>query len=293
MNGFPLPDFGCDDDECLDWIGPLSSPHHREIMTEDLYEELCISNGLVVDQTTPIKCTATSTVYTAESPGDGQRWAVKVTAYTRRIAEEYRKRQQIRDCPYLLKSVSLHESPQRSLLQMELCERDLKDVNLEETEIWELIHDIGTALAVIHSDGWMHLDVSPGNILISGCCFKLSDFGTLTRIGGFESGMEGAGPYVSPEALAFPQGPGVTGQTDIFSFGLVLLEAVSRMPAPRGGSKHYSDIRSGQLKLGTQHYPCTFSPSLLGLVNAMIDPDPSLRPKATQLVEIADQVLTP
>jgi serine/threonine protein kinase len=136
----------------------------------------------------------------------------------------------------------------------------------------------------------MHLDVSPGNILISGSSFKLSDFGTLAQIGHFEVGMEGARPYVSPEALAFPQGHPVTEETDIFSFGLVLLEEATQIPAPRGGSPHYSGIRSGYVKIGMGPYRCSCTRTLIDLINAMIDPDPSRRPTAWQLVEIADHV---
>jgi serine/threonine protein kinase len=213
---------------------------------------------------------------------------VKVTDHRQRIAEEYAKRQQIRDSPYLLKSVALQQSPTRAVMQMELCESGaIRDVRLEERDIWEVIHDIGTALAIIHADGWIHLDVSPGNILIGRACFKLSDFGTLTRIGDFEAGMEGAGPYVSPEALCFPHGPGITGQTDVFSFGLVLLEAITRVPAPRGGSKHYSEIRSGRLRAGVPPYTCGCSQTLIDVLNAMLAPSPHDRPTAAQLVEIA------
>jgi serine/threonine protein kinase len=157
---------------------------------------------------------------------------------------------------------------------------------LSEAEVWKLAHDIGTALSILHTGNWMHLDVSPGNILIGPRCFKLSDFGTLTQIGRFEAGMEGAGPYVSPEALSFPCGGAVTGQTDIFSLGLVLLEVVTGISAPRGGSPGYMQIRNGEIKLGVGKYTCSCSQRLIELINAMIDPDPGRRPTSSGLAAI-------
>jgi serine/threonine protein kinase len=170
---------------------------------------------------------------------------------------------------------------------MELCDRgDIRNTRLCEKDLWKLIHEIGTALSVIHGGNWMHLDVSPGNILIGNRCFKLSDFGTLKPVGSFEAGMEGAGPYASPEALNFPYGAPVTEQTDIFSFGLVLLEAATGIPAPRGGSPGYVQVRNGQLKLGMGRYDCSCSEELIALVNAMINPNPSQRPTSHQLAAV-------
>jgi serine/threonine protein kinase len=215
-----------------------------------------------------------------------------VTPNKRRIVEEYEKRQQLRDSPYLLKSVSVQQSPTKAMLQMEFCEQgDLRNVMLEEPDIWQLVHDIGAALAILHGDGWIHLDVSPGNILIATSCFKLSDFGTLTKIGEFEIGLEGAGPFVSPEVLDFPDGPEITGQTDIFSLGLVLIEVATGVKVPRGGTRDYSAARQGKLKLGMGDYTSDVGVELRDLINAMIDPNPDARPRAGQLVEIAGTVM--
>jgi len=290
LNGFPLPDFN--------FGTPPSSPpancpsSKSQEMSDAEYDSLCTRKGLVVDQSTPIKCTPNSTVYAARSPRDGQKWAIKVTPNKRRIGEEYTKRQQLRDSPYLLKSVSFHQSPTKAMIQMELCELgDLHNVMLEEPDIWQLIHDIGTALAILHGDDWIHLDVSPGNILIGQSCFKLADFGTLTKIGEFEVGLEGAGPYVSPEVLNFPNGADVTGQTDVFSFGLVLFEVTTGVKVPRGGSANYMAARTGRMKLGSGDYACEASEHLQAVVNSMVRPDPCERPTPEQLVDIATQEL--
>ena len=280
MDCFPVPDFGLDD-----FSGPeftYAEPAHAKVMTDEEYDTLCRDQGLIVDTLAPIRCTANSTVYAAKSPLDGKKWAVKVTDKKRTIEEEFAKRKCLTDSPYLLKSIALRKSPRKALLQMELCKGDLRDLKLTEPDVWKLVHDIGHALAIIHKSGWMHLDVSPGNILIGKNCFKLSDFGTLTAIGTFEEGMEGAGPYVSPEALQYPSAQ-VTPQTDIFSFGVVLLEVITGLPAPRGGSNSYLSLRNDELGLGMGRYACSCSDELMNLVNSMLRRDANLRPTAEQL----------
>jgi membrane-associated tyrosine/threonine-specific cdc2-inhibitory kinase len=285
LEGFPVPDFSSEDDP-IAYTVPFYACR-RQFLTDAEYDSLCTSQGIVIDQLSPIKCTGNSTVYSACSPSDGKKFAVKVTDHKNRMASEFDKRKQIRDSPYLLRSISLKESPTKSMLKMELCENgDLRNRKLSEDEIWKLIHDVSMALVIIHHDGWMHLDVSPGNILIGKRFFKLADFGTLAKVGEYEEGMEGAGPYVSPECLDYPTGYPVTQQTDILSFGLVLLEAVTDIPAPRGGSNGYVKIRNGEWKLGIPPYVCDCSEELIDVINSMLDHNPDNRPTSLDLCGI-------
>jgi membrane-associated tyrosine/threonine-specific cdc2-inhibitory kinase len=147
-----------------------------------------------------------------------------------------------------------------------------------------IIHDIGSALSVLHENGWMHLDVSPANILVADNVFKLADFGTMLEIGEFCIGCEGAGPYVSPEALdSVDLGNSVNGATDIFSLGVVLLECASGKQAPRGGESVYRELRNDGILLGSPGFPCDYSEELMCLVNRMLCSDPETRPRAEQL----------
>jgi serine/threonine protein kinase len=285
LNGFPLPDFGSEDD----FLAPSSpiGPDSRQQLTDAEYLTLCVNRGLVVDSTIPFKSTSNSAVYSAISSSDGAPWALKITDHKDRIAREFSNRSQIADSPYLLKSIAIQDSPTKAMLQMEFCQGgDICQRHFCEKDVWKLIHEIGTALSVLHSANWIHLDVSPGNILIGPTCFKLADFATLTQLGQFKAGMEGAGPYVSPEALNFPRAGPVTGQTDIFSLGLVLLEVATGVAVPRGGSPGYLQIRNGEIRLGAGKYACSCSESLVNLINAMMDPDPRNRPTSEQLSAI-------
>lgn len=284
LEGFPLPDLDFDMPE--DDVSYFRIEESSHKLNDEDYNELCENNGLVIENTEPIRSSNNSSIYAAKSPVDGKTYAVKIADRKQRILDEFERQKQIKESPYLVKSVSFMESPTKAMIQMEYCKNgDIRNLYLAEEAIWKLIHDIGNALATIHNDGWMHLDVSPGNILIGKRCFKLSDFGTLTPIGQFEEGLEGAGPYVSPEIFTFPDSI-VGTATDIFSFGVVLLEAATGRQAPRGGSELYTKIRTGEVFIGDEHYPCEFSEGLINLIRSMMNPDPDQRPTANQLIEL-------
>lgn len=283
MEGFPVPNFDFVDESDISSCFEVNNC----ITSEECDKIFGNSNDLVVDTKTPIKSTPYSTVYAAKSPLDGELFAIKVTDQKHRVQTEYIKRKQIPDSPYLLKTISFQETPSKGIIQMELCEEgDIKGLHLKEEYVWKLVHDIGMALFILHNDRWMHLDVSPGNILIGHSCFKLSDFGTLTRFGNFEEGMEGAGPYVSPEALSYPNSYEVGPATDIFSFGVVLLEVITGKPAPRGGTPSYQLIRNGKLNIDSGYYACHCSQPLKELIKLMLSPNPHLRPAAECLASI-------
>jgi membrane-associated tyrosine/threonine-specific cdc2-inhibitory kinase len=280
---FPVPDFGSDADDFP--VVPHSPSNLHSLTVQDL-AALQTTHGLIVSADAPIRCTSNSTVYRAKTVYETH-FALKVTKHKRRVREEYEKRGRLPSSSFLVETIRYFELSEKAFLQMELCRlEDIAEVRFDESDCWQLVFDIASALAVIHAAGWMHLDVSPANILRTELQFKLADFGTLTLIGDFAEGKEGAGPYVSPEALDFPRYP-VDAQTDIFSFGLVLLEAIAGRRAPRGGCDGYQRIRRGEMRLGVEPYPAACSEDMMYLVNRMIATNPADRPTAAQLVEVA------
>jgi serine/threonine protein kinase len=206
------------------------------------------------------------------------------------FTKEQAKRDSLPRNAFLLETIDCFELGNKAVLQMEFCRlQDISAYQFDEHDTWQLIHNIGSALTVVHDAGWIHLDVSPVNILRAEDRFKLADFGTLIRIGEFEEGKEGAGPYLSPEALAYPFGRySVSAPTDIFSFGLVVVEALTGKFVPRGGCEGYQRIRKGQMRLGSEAFPSDCSDGMKILVNAMLAVDPSNRPTAQMLVAIAE-----
>jgi serine/threonine-protein kinase len=89
--------------------------------------------------------------------------------------------------------------------------------------------EIGRALGEAHERGIVHRDVKPQNVLVDGeGLAKVTDFGiarTLEQEGLTADGrVLGTTDYVSPEqALGHP----VTGQSDLYSLGIVLFEMLT------------------------------------------------------------------
>lgn len=295
QDSFPLPEIDFDEYVIIRLNENIVDYPKQKINSN--VEEIVQTFGFRLSNPEPIKATKDSSVYKSfcqyfsEDPNTTlvEEYALKVSKKKFRIQREYDNFQLLPKSPYLVQSYDLFEATDLIILQMELCERDILGLSFDDNSVCKLIHDVASALDVIHSSGFLHLDVSPSNILIKGNQFKLADFGTVIENGTFQRGDEGAGPYVSPEIFAFPGNPKtgyviVTPSTDIFSFGVVLLEILSGFFAPRGGHPKYTALRNGQVKLNDGTYQTNCSPHLVSLVNQMLSPDPLLRPTAHQIL---------
>lgn len=89
--------------------------------------------------------------------------------------------------------------------------------------------DVAGALATAHALGVIHRDVKPGNILLTGTgSVKLADFGIAKSTEMLDHTVTGTivgtPAYLAPERLA---GEPATAQSDIYSLGLVLYEALT------------------------------------------------------------------
>lgn len=245
------------------------------------------NNNLSYDQYKPLYSTHTSscTVYVAESrSGQKKNYALKVSKYVKRLRQEYENYKLIGFHPTITRCYEFWISKGEAWLQLELGEYGSIQQMLTKftnEQIWTLVAHISNALDHLHSKGLMHLDVSPSNIVHTkvphiGTVFKLTDFGTMKKYGTFDEDDEGAGPYVSPEALVYPHTAyNVDGSTDIWSFGLVLYEVITKKSAPRD-FPGYEQLRNGTFQLA--QIPEEFS-----FVVSMLNVDPTKRPTAAEL----------
>jgi hypothetical protein len=93
--------------------------------------------------------------------------------------------------------------------------------------------DLCDALLYVHERGWLHRDIKPANVLLTSrnsevrLRGKLSDFGIATVLGASADDGEftvGTAAYLSPEQV---EGGVLVGASDVYSLGLVLIQAAT------------------------------------------------------------------
>lgn len=162
----------------------------------------------------------------------------------------------------------------------------LKQGPLPFEEVELLRRRIASGLHAAHMLGITHRDVSPDNIILPGgqvTRAKIIDFGIAksklaekTVIG---SGFAGKYNYVSPEQLGL-YGAEVTGKSDIYSLGLVLVEALGGRPLDMGGTQM-------QILEKRRRVPdlSAIDKRIRPLLTRMLSPDPKDRP--ADMAEVA------
>ncbi len=152
--------------------------------------------------------------------------------------------------PYICKIYETGEADGRLFIAMEyvrgetLADR-LAGGPLPLVDALRIATEIAEALETAHGEGLVHRDLKPSNIMLTtGGHVKVLDFGLAKRMESVE-GAEGADAdvptaselteagtvrgtvaYMSPEQV---RGQTVDGRSDIFSFGVVLYELLTRM----------------------------------------------------------------
>lgn len=167
-----------------------------------------------------------------------------------------------------------------------LSER-IKERPLTVQEVDVLRQRVAPGLHAAHRLGIIHRDISPDNIILPGgdpSRAKIIDFGIArssilgegTVIG---SGFAGKYNYVSPEQLGLYGGE-VTGRSDMYSFALVLAQALTGRAIDMGGSQ--VDILDKRRRLPDLSQ---VDASLRPLLARMLAPDPENRP--ADMAEVA------
>jgi serine/threonine-protein kinase 11 len=186
-----------------------------------------------------------------------------------------------------LREVLCAEEPQMVYLVLDYAENgslaDYIDMRIQipRDAIFSIMKQIINALIYVHSEGYVHQDIKPGNILMtkSGKAV-LGDFG----IGhSFESAwmVVGSPAFQAPEALADDRGPDIDPQAeDVWAIGITFFQLLYGSLPWRGNNLYeiISDIQSRPLD-----FPPEDDPEVITLVKGMLTVNPLTRMKLEQV----------
>jgi serine/threonine protein kinase len=143
---------------------------------------------------------------------------------------------------------------------------------------------VAEALAYVHSHGIIHRDVKPGNVLVNAAGdAKLTDFG-IARLLGDDAGHTRTGQTIGTAAYLAPEqvtGQPVSRATDVYSLGLVLLEALTGTREYTGPAMEAALARLNQ----PPQIPDALPASWRELLERMTATEPDARPDATEVAE--------
>ncbi|KQQ05324.1 MULTISPECIES: serine/threonine-protein kinase [unclassified Rathayibacter] len=168
-------------------------------------------------------------------------------------------------------------------------ERRLEAGPMAADEVGAIGAQLAEALAYLHERGVVHRDVKPANILVSDVgssgydhTAKLTDFGVAHFMDGSRLTSDGivigTASFVSPEQVA---GEPISGASDVFSLGLVLLEALT-------GKREYSGtvLEAAIARLHrSPSVPDSLPKPWRVLLTSMTQRDPGRRPTAEQVAQ--------
>lgn len=200
-------------------------------------------------------------------------------------------------------------------IQMELCEESLFDKLYKSPEAWvsdrekhfgtdawkaevlKILEQLLEALKYIHSEGIVHTDLKPGNILYDKKrkLYKLCDFGLATRYKRVVSSRDPtsgqtsssldlekySSPYEAPELL---QGGSYSSKGDIYSLGAVLVELLCLFETPEKTDENLRMLRRGDTPSLLELYSTEVT-DMVQIVIYMCWTQPERRPTAEDLLK--------
>ncbi len=191
--------------------------------------------------------------------------------------------------PNLVKAFEVVQSGERLALVMERMDGSLETVTAKwkPDQVAEIVRQSAFALDYLHHppeketrSPIVHRDLSPSNLLLDGFgTVKIGDFGIarLSYSSGLTVHTPGKPMYMAPEQFEGQE----TAASDIYSLGVVALEAWKGENSPQiqevGTSRH--DLFTECLNELTSEHE-----KLVELLRSMLDPDPTCRPTAAEIV---------
>jgi serine/threonine-protein kinase len=140
-----------------------------------------------------------------------------------------------------------------------------------------IVSHAARGVAHLHSWGWVHGDVCPGNLVVDRDRVVIVDLGVVREVGA-GGPMRGTHAYMAPEQV---RGDAWTPATDVFALGVILWELVAEKRLFHRGPPWLT------MAAVIEAVPDDLEdPALNAIVKAALDKDPEKRtPTAAALVE--------
>ena len=105
-------------------------------------------------------------------------------------------------------------------------------------DMCQMCMEVANGLGVMHKAGYVHADIKPNNIMITGAqIVKIIDYGQSCEIGTVKERIQGTPDYIAPEQV---QRRSITPRTDVFNLGATMywLLTQKHVPTliPKGGA---------------------------------------------------------
>jgi hypothetical protein len=160
----------------------------------------------------------------------------------------------------------------------------LRDGALPTSAVVVMGATLADALAHVHTNGVVHRDVKPGNVLLDGDGrAQLTDFGIARLVDATRvtaTGLVvGTAAYMAPEQV---RGEVVGPPADVYALGLVLLEAVSGRREFEGGALEAAIARLHRSPV----VPGSVPEPLASAIRRMTAADPADRPAAAEVATV-------
>lgn len=185
--------------------------------------------------------------------------------------------------PHLVRAFEVFDSPPAVVLEtldgatLSYIVRDL-GLRLAPSDLAHLGTHLASAVAYLHAEGWLHLDLKPSNVISDNGVARVIDLSLARRPGPCPRGL-GTAQYLAPEQA---RGDEVGAPADVFGIGATLWAAATgrrpfAVPAPR--EPFEQAVRRAAPVRRHRRLPGP----LASLVDACLEPEPAARPQVREL----------